>query len=452
MKLTDRTVRATLVMAREMGEAQWKHEPRGRGRGALSLKAMPGGRAHWYFRYSLDRRHQYAAIGPYGTAADEFTLEAARVRCDVLAALRDKLPGGDLRAHLEAQDAAAAAEQRKVVVAAVVAERGTLAALLGTYADGLDARGKANTAKDVRRLVKLHVTEKFPEYAAAPAKALTARQAAEMLRKVVEAGKGRTAAKVRAYLRAAYGQAQRAESDPAMPAAMLAFGVEANPIVGVATMPQFNTAADRALSEPELRALWRRLTATDTPSAGVLRLAVLLGGQRFNQLLRARVADFDADAGTLTLFDPKGRRSTPRRHVLPCPATALALLERRAEVAAALETDLLFPAANGEPVTTNTVSKFLQDVRKAMLAAKEIRADFELKDLRRTCETHLAALGVSKDVRAQIQSHGLGGVQDRHYDRHDYLVEKSKALDGWAAWLMGTSTKKVRRIRETAAA
>jgi len=30
----------------------------------------------------------------------------------------------------------------------------------------------------------------------------------------------------------------------------------------------------------------------------------------------------------------------------------------------------------------------------------------------------LAAMGVSSDVRAQLQSHGLGGVQSRHYDRH----------------------------------
>jgi hypothetical protein len=28
----------------------------------------------------------------------------------------------------------------------------------------------------------------------------------------------------------------------------------------------------------------------------------------------------------------------------------------------------------------------------------------------------LARLGVPKDIRAQLQSHALGGVQERHYD------------------------------------
>ena len=50
-------------------------------------------------------------------------------------------------------------------------------------------------------------------------------------------------------------------------------------------------------------------------------------------------------------------------------------------------------------------------------------------DLRRTVETRLAAEGISKDVRAHLQSHGLGGVQSKHYDRHDYLAEKRAALE-----------------------
>jgi hypothetical protein len=43
----------------------------------------------------------------------------------------------------------------------------------------------------------------------------------------------------------------------------------------------------------------------------------------------------------------------------------------------------------------------------------------------------LAALGVSSDIRAQVQSHGLGGVQARHYDRHSYMVEKRTTLEAW---------------------
>jgi integrase len=60
------------------------------------------------------------------------------------------------------------------------------------------------------------------------------------------------------------------------------------------------------------------------------------------------------------------------------------------------------------------------------------RGPFSMRDLRRTAETHMAALGISSDVRAQIQSHGLGGIQARHYDRHDYMPEKRAALEQWS--------------------
>ncbi len=60
-----------------------------------------------------------------------------------------------------------------------------------------------------------------------------------------------------------------------------------------------------------------------------------------------------------------------------------------------------------------------------------------MRDLRRTAETHMAALGISSDVRAQIQSHGLGGIQARHYDRHDYMPEKRVALAQWVRRLKG---------------
>ncbi|MGA7538217.1 MAG: hypothetical protein WBW93_05570 [Steroidobacteraceae bacterium] len=70
-----------------------------------------------------------------------------------------------------------------------------------------------------------------------------------------------------------------------------------------------------------------------------------------------------------------------------------------------------------------------------MIQSREARERFEMRDLRRTAETMLASLGLSGDVRAQLQSHGLGGVQMRHYDRHDYALEKRAAVELWAAHL-----------------
>src|SRR5574338_739878 len=44
--------------------------------------------------------------------------------------------------------------------------------------------------------------------------------------------------------------------------------------------------------------------------------ALVAGGQRMAQLLRARVSDYDADTATLRPWDGKGKRATPREHLL----------------------------------------------------------------------------------------------------------------------------------------
>jgi integrase len=72
-----------------------------------------------------------------------------------------------------------------------------------------------------------------------------------------------------------------------------------------------------------------------------------------------------------------------------------------------------------------------------MVKDKAVTAPFQLRDIRRTCETLLAGLGISEDVRAQVLSHGLGGVQNKSYNRHSYALEKLAALTKWGQLLEG---------------
>jgi hypothetical protein len=61
---------------------------------------------------------------------------------------------------------------------------------------------------------------------------------------------------------------------------------------------------------------------------------------------------------------------------------------------------------------------------------------FTAADLRRTTETMLASIGVDKETRAQLLSHGrTTGIQALHYDRYHYLTEKRRALKLWEAHL-----------------
>ena len=70
----------------------------------------------------------------------------------------------------------------------------------------------------------------------------------------------------------------------------------------------------------------------------------------------------------------------------------------------------------------STLSKWAQAVPHKI-------PDFDLKRVRSGVETLLSSLGIVKDDRGELQSHGLSGVQRRHYDAHDYMPEKRRALE-----------------------
>ncbi|MES2404583.1 MAG: hypothetical protein V4567_09620, partial [Pseudomonadota bacterium] len=76
------------------------------------------------------------------------------------------------------------------------------------------------------------------------------------------------------------------------------------------------------------------------------------------------------------------------------------------------------------------ISKRVGKIRKAMHKANELPGGaFTPGDLRRTVETVLSGRQVSRETRGQLQSHGLDGVQARHYDKHTYMEEKRDALE-----------------------
>ena len=206
---------------------------------------------------------------------------------------------------------------------------------------------------------------------------------------------------------------------------------------------------DRTLSAAELRAYIGHLlrigqeTGPELADTALL-LALYAGGQRMAQLLRAKVGDFDQDTATLRLWDGKGKRTQPREHLLPLAPHAAgmvaALVERakdreqahakqegRAPELAGL---WLFSTHGRVAMNPETVSN-----RAAEVCAGIGGEPFNVRDIRRTVETMLAALGISKDTRAQLLSHGISGVQAAHYDRHAYTDEKRAALVAWEARL-----------------
>ena len=215
-------------------------------------------------------------------------------------------------------------------------------------------------------------------------------------------------------------------------------------------MAHHNRAGQRVLSELELRAYMAKLPEQTIMTRLALELDLMLGGQRPTQLLRVKAADVDvtSNPGEIVLLDPKGARRQARVHVLPLVGRARELVT---EALALNPTGPLFSNGAdeyGKPIALrmDTLSSAVTQMSRAMVKAGEARSPFSMRDIRRTCETQLAAIGVSKDMRGQLLSHGLGGVQDRNYDRHGYWTEKVMALRGWERRLKAVATGKATTV------
>ena len=236
------------------------------------------------------------------------------------------------------------------------------------------------------------------------------------------------------YGSAAYELAIGSKTNPEAPLVLRTFGITMNPFASIGAMSRYNRPRERVLSALELGKYLQRLELLPGgPQRDALRLSLLLKGQRPAQLLRARATDVDLTAGVITLYDPKGARAQPRRRVHPLVEEAAAVLDRRLKQV--VRDGPLFSSDGKTTMRIETLSSLVAEIAQDMLKAEEVREVFQLRDLRRTCETRLAALGVSSDVRAQLQSHGLGGLQQRHYDRYDYALEKQQTLQRWARYL-----------------
>jgi hypothetical protein len=159
----------------------------------------------------------------------------------------------------------------------------------------------------------------------------------------------------------------------------------------------------------------------------------------------------DLPGGTITLYDPKGARTQPRVHMLPLTETTVEIIQRRLDAIQLANDEVtrsgrganllsagstwLFSTDYRTAMREETISGLVKDVSAEMVKAGEAREPFQLRDLRRTAETMLAKLGTGPNIRGEVQSHGLGGVQKRHYDQHDYLEEKRAMLQLWASHL-----------------
>lgn len=193
------------------------------------------------------------------------------------------------------------------------------------------------------------------------------------------------------------------------------------------------TARNRALKDAEVRKLLKALDDAGIsfrPYALAVRL-LLLTGVRRSELIEAAWSEFDLAGGVWTI--PVARQKTSEKagaRDFQIPLTELAASWFDELKALGGGGDYVFPARRrGARVTMgpNTLNWAIKAISHGV-------EDMTIHDLRRTCRTHLAALGVVPHVAERYLNHRLPGINDV-YDTYDYLSERRAAMEVWGSKL-----------------
>jgi integrase len=303
----------------------------------------------------------------------------------------------------------------------------TLGDLMHAYVDALDAGGK-KSASEVRSTIRACIERPNPKLWKKSANDIDLKDCIKIVGDIVDKGHKRQADKVRSYIRAAYSAAINAEGDINAPPSLRKISIKHNPARDMRKVKGATNAKDRALTLAELRAYWRRVKQEPENCRSLLILHLLTGGQRQEQLARVTRADIDFDDNTMVILDYKGRRSEPRRHVIPLLPVVVEAINRLT-----MGGPFVFSWDGGiKRASEAYLAKQVQRICADMEKAGELeQGRFTAGSLRATVETRLAAkpYRVTSDVLAQLLSHGMGGVQARHYQKHDFYDEKLEALE-----------------------
>jgi integrase len=414
--------------------------PVGNGRLIIACtKARGQLRRVWSFRYRKADLRGEIKIGEHPA----LSLEQARNEARALLEL--------VRQGTDPKVARFEARQAEIEETRQRAALGTFSALLDAYVEHL-TRGGKGAAREVKALFKRHVTDPFPALAVLPANRITAEMVRDILARLVRKGIGRQTNVLRSYLQAAFNHGAHSDLDPRRAAVDAAvFRLASNPVTLLPRIREYEATRDRVLSDEEFRHLWRGLDNLRVEIRLTIECATFLGGQRFKQLLRATWKDYDAAAATLRLSDAKGKRATAVPHVLPVTRRVATLLKELRALNGGGE--FIFSTTSGKKAIhhTSLPAHFASIAAGASVSAQSVDEPFQGRDIRRSIETRLQALGVSREVRAQLLSHGrTSGVQQKHYERHDYIREKGEALNVLEAHLVAVIAGRKRQPARSA--
>jgi integrase len=195
--------------------------------------------------------------------------------------------------------------------------------------------------------------------------------------------------------------------------------LDQSPADGV-PLPAKEVARDRMLTDPELTQVILAARTMGGPYGGIVELLALTG-QRREEVAGSTWDEFDLGQRSWTL--PKTRTKNAKQHTVHLSAQAIAVLKRMKK-----QGPLVFSFHGSTPFQGFSLAKRELDEMSGV-------KNWRLHDLRRTCVSGMARLGIPPHVADKILNHQSGTISGvaAVYQRHDFLDERNDALERWGA-------------------
>jgi integrase len=195
--------------------------------------------------------------------------------------------------------------------------------------------------------------------------------------------------------------------------------LDRSPAEGV-PLPAKEVARDRVLDDRELAQVILAARKIGGPYGDIVELLALTG-QRREEV--AGIAWDEIDLAQRVWTIPKARTKNAKSHIVSLSEQALRVMKRGKQRAA-----LVFSPLGTKPFRDFPRAKRRLDQLSGVTG-------WRLHDLRRTCVSGMARLGVAPHVADKILNHQTGTISGvaAVYQRHEFLAERKTALDLWGA-------------------